>query len=134
MLRKKVLNFIRPSEKCIYNIYESQKSEILDRLRLGFSHLRKHNFRHNFTRTLTPLCSCALETESTDHFYLCCLNYVWICKTLTNELNSINCEIFSFRAPALLEVIFYGYKKLNVESNDRILIATINYIKNTQRF
>ena len=134
MLRKKLLSFIRPSEKSIYNIYDSQKSEILDRLRLGFSHLRKHNFRHNFTKTLNPLCSCTLDTESTDHFFLRCLNYVSFCKALTNELSSINCEIFSLRPPALLEVILYGDKKLNVELNYQILTATINCIKNTQRF
>ena len=51
-----------------------------------------------------------------------------------NELNSINCEIVSLRPTPLLEVILYGDKMLNDKSNHRILTATINYIKNTQRF
>ena len=44
-------------------------SKILSRLRLGFSHLRERKFRHNFADTVNPLCSCAIETESTDHFF-----------------------------------------------------------------
>ena len=51
-----------------------------------------------------------------------------------NELSSINCEIVSLIPCALLEVILYGDKTLNDKSNHKILIATITYIKNTQRF
>ena len=94
MFRKKLLTFIRPSEKSIYNIYDPQRSKLLNRFRLGFSHLREHKFRHNFADTGNPLlrhnfadtgnplfrhnftdtgnpsCSCALETESKEHFFL----------------------------------------------------------------
>ena len=133
MFRKKLLTFIRPSEKSIYNIYDPQGSKLLNRLRLGFSHLREHKFRHNFADTVNPLCSCALETESTDHFFLRCQNYVSFRTALMNELSSINCGIVSLRLSALLEVIIYGDKMLNDKSNHRILTETINYIKNTQR-
>ena len=71
---KKLLTFIRPSEKSIYSIYDPQESKFLSRLRLGFSYLREHKFRHNFADTVNELCSCALETESTDHFFLRCQN------------------------------------------------------------
>ena len=134
MFRKKLLTFIRPSEKSIYNIYDPQGSKLLNRPTLGFSYLREHNFRHNFADTVNPLCSCALETESTDHFFLCCQNYVSFGTALMNELSSINCEIVSLRPNALLEINLYDYKTLNDKSNHRIHTATINYIKNTQRF
>ena len=48
MFREKLLTFRRPSQKSIYNIYDSQGSILLNRLRLGFSHLRQHKFQHNF--------------------------------------------------------------------------------------
>ena len=51
-----------------------------------------------------------------------------------NELNSINRGIVSLRSSALLEVILYDDKMLNDKSIHRILTATINYIKNMQRF
>ena len=91
-------------------------------------------FRHNFIDTANPLCSCALDTESTDHFFLRCQNYVSFRTALMNELSSINCEILSLGPISLLEVILYGDKMLNDKSNHRILTGTINYIKNTQRF
>ena len=134
MFRKNLLNFIRPSEKSIYNICEEQGSKILTRLWLGFSHLREHNFSHNFVGTVNPLCSCALETESTDHFFQPCQNYVSFCAALMNYLSSINTGIISLRPSALLEVIPRGDKMLNDKSNQQILTATINYIKNTQQF
>ena len=134
MFRKKLLNFIRSSEKSIFNIYDPQGSKLLNRLRLGFSHLPEHKFRHNFADTVNPLCSCALETESTDHFFLRCQNYASFRATHMNELSSIKCGIISLRASALVEVILYGNEMLNEKSNQQILAATINYIKNTQRF
>ena len=51
-----------------------------------------------------------------------------------NEFSSINPGIISLRPSALLEVILYGDKMLSDNSNQQILTATINYIKNTQRF
>ena len=105
MFRKNLLTFIRPSEKSIYNIYDPQGSKLLNRLRLGFSHLGEHKFRHNFADSVNPLCSCTLATESTDHFFLRCQNYVSFRTALMNEFSSVNCEIVSLTPSALLEVI-----------------------------
>ena len=44
--------------------------EFINRSRLGFNHLREHKFRQNFADTKNPLCSCTLETENTEHFFL----------------------------------------------------------------
>ena len=130
MFHNKLLNFIRPSEKGIFNIYDPQGSKHLNRLRLGFRHLCEHKFWHNFADIVNSLCSCAPETESTDHFFLRCQNHVSFRTVFMDELNSIN----SLRPSALLEVTLYGDKMLNDNLNQQILTATINYIKNTQRF
>ena len=134
MFCKKLLNFIRPSEKSIFNIYDPQESKLLNRLRLGFSHLSKHKVQHNFADTVNLLCSCALETECTDHFFLRCQKYISFRTALMNELSSINSGIISLRPSALLEVILYGDKMLSDNSNQQILTVTINYIKNMQTF
>ena len=83
---------------------------------------------------MNPLCSCALETESTDHFFPRCQNYVSFRTALMNELSSVNSGIISLRPSALLEVILYGDKIHSDYSNQQILTASINYIKNTQWF
>ena len=56
MFRKKLLAFIRPLGNDTYGIYDPLGVRLFNRLRLGYSHLREHKFRHNFTDTLNPLC------------------------------------------------------------------------------
>ena len=67
MFRKKLLTFIRPLGNGTYGIYDPLGVRLLNRLCLGFSHLRGHKFRHNFADTLNSLCSCSLKTEDTEH-------------------------------------------------------------------
>ena len=87
--RKILLNFIRPSGNRTYKIYDPLGIKLLTRLRLGFSHLSEHKFRHNFADSLNPLCSCSLETEST-HFFLRCQNYTTLRRVLMTDLKNIN--------------------------------------------
>ena len=48
MFRKKLLAFIRPVRNSVYGIYDPFGVKLINRLRLGFSHLREHKFRDNF--------------------------------------------------------------------------------------
>ena len=93
-------------------------------MRVYFSYLNEHNFRHNFADALNLLCSCSLETETTAQFFLCCRNYTNICMTLMNELNDIDNFITSRQPNELLPIILYGDCKLKDNVNKRILIAT----------
>ena len=63
--RKSLLSFIKPTWSLLFSIHHPVSVKLFVRLRLGFSHLRKHKFRHNFHNTLNPLCSCNLEPETT---------------------------------------------------------------------
>ena len=47
LFRENLLALIRPIENSIYNIYDPLGIKLLHILRLGFSHLREHNVRHN---------------------------------------------------------------------------------------
>ena len=60
--QKMLLNFIRPLGNSTYKIYDSLEIKLLTRLRLGFSYLSEHKFRHNFADSMNPLWSCSLET------------------------------------------------------------------------
>ena len=55
IFRKPILNFIRPSAGKVYNINDTIGIKLITRLRLGFSHLREHKFKHNFRDMLNPL-------------------------------------------------------------------------------
>ena len=81
MFCKKLLTFVRPLGSDTHGIY----FRLVNRFRLGLSHLREHNFRYNFADSLNPLCSCSLETEDTEHYFLHCQNNISFCTTLTND-------------------------------------------------
>ena len=132
--RKMLLKFIRPIENSTYKIYDPLGIKLLTRLRLGFSHLSEHKFRHNFADSLNPLCSCSLETESTLHFFLRCQNYTTLRRALMTDLKNINDAIMSLNESDLLHVMLYGSKKFDNNMNISILTATIKFIKGTERF
>ena len=134
ILRKKLLTFIRPLEKDTYGIYDPLGVKLLNTLRLGFCHLREHEFRHNFVDTLNPLSSCSLKTEDKEHYFLRCQNNLSLLTTLMNDLKNINTEVPSLNPNDLLRVILYGDKSFNKETNNKILIPCIKFRKDTQRF
>ena len=90
IFRKKLFPFLRPAGNSKYGIYDPFGVGLINRLCLGFSHLREYKFRHNFADTVNPLCSCTLETENTEHFFLRCQKNLSARTTLMNELNNIS--------------------------------------------
>ena len=114
--------------------FDSLGVRLLNRLRLGFIYSREKKFRCNFTDTLNPLCSCYLETEDTEHYFLRCQNNLSLHATLMNDLNNINTAIDYLNPSDLLRVILYGDKNFNKETNSKIITASIKFMKDTKRF
>ena len=130
---KKLLQFIRPIENSTYRIHDPTGIKLANRLRAGFSHFQEHKLRYNFVDTLNPLCTCALETECTGHFFLHCHNYTSLRTILMNESRDINSSLASCSCNDILGVILCGDKRFNPCMKKRILPATIKYIKNMQK-
>ena len=102
--KKKLLNFIRPCSSSIFDIHNPIGNKLLTRLRLGFSHLHEHKFRHCFQDTLNPLCEFGKDIESTMHFFLHCTNFLIPRQNYGSSLNTL------------------------------IIISTIAYLISTERF
>ena len=134
ILRKSLFKLIKPLENNIYNIHDPMGIKLLTRLRLGFSHLREHKFRHNFRDTLNPTCACSLQPENTNHFLLHCHNYDNLRLTLMNDLNIIDTTISSLNETNLVDLLLFGDIKYDSTTNQKILQATINFIKDSTRF
>ena len=132
MFCKKLLAFIRPVGNSMYGIYDLLGVKLINRLRLGFSHLREHKFRHNFADTVNLLCT--LETENIEHFFLRCQNNLSACTALMNELSNISNAINSLNSTDLIRVILYGDKNFDNVTNFKVITATIKFIKATKRF
>ena len=134
VFKSKLLAFIRPVQRSIYNVFNPQGLKFLTRLRLGLSHLNEHRFRHNFKDCINPLCSCSLEVENTLHFFLHCHHYSTFRMGLMNKVNQID-ENFSYLSDDNnVSLLVYGDSRFDDNKNSFILSASITYILETERF
>ena len=62
---------IRPPKRPTFNIYDIEGIKLLTRLRVEFSNLHNHRYRHNF-HCLNPTCLCQTGIEDNEHFLLHC--------------------------------------------------------------
>ena len=90
VFKDKLLSFIRPRKRSIFNINDSESVKYLTRLRLRLKHLNEHKLRHGFLDTLNPLCNCSLEVQNNEHFFLCYLNFENARRSLFIDISSIN--------------------------------------------
>ena len=134
IFKNKLLSFIRPAQSSIFNIFDPVGIKFLTRLRLDFSHLNEHRFRHNFKNCLNPLCSCSLEIEDTLHYLLHCRHFSVHRRDLMNSVKSVFNNFESLPDNAKKDVLLYGDSLLDHNQNKIIIQATINYIKVSERF
>ena len=104
------------------------------RLRLSFSHLHEHKFRHGFKDTLNPLCSCSIEAKTTTHYFLRCHFHGSIWATLMNDLEIILIPFSTVCDNNLISLLLYGDDTFDETKNRKILMSTIRFIKDSQRF
>ena len=103
-----ILNFIRPSASKVYNINDAIGIKLITRLRLGFSHLCEHKFKHNFRDRLNLLCSCSIEVEPTSHYFLRCHSFDVLRATLMNDLSNIDSDLLTLRDENFTNILLYG--------------------------
>ena len=89
------MEFIRPSPKSIFDIYNPYGIKLLTRLRLGLSHLNEHKFKHGFYDTINLICICGGDTESINHFFLHCPEYCEARQTLFDNIQGIDKMLLS---------------------------------------
>ena len=69
-LKPMLMKFFSLQETLLFSIHNPAGVKLFTRLRLKFSHLNEHKFRHNFKDTVIAMCNCGKETETTEHFFL----------------------------------------------------------------
>ena len=120
--------FIRPLKNSIFNIFDPEGLKLLTRLRLGFIHLNKHCFRHNFQKCLSALCTCSLETENTSHYLLHCQHNTPFRTDLTISVKTFVVDFESLSDSKKVEMFLYGDSRCDDNQKDSILSASINNI------
>ena len=134
IFKSKLLSFIRSVQTNIYNIFDPKGLTFLTHLRLGLSHLNEYRFRHIIQDCLNPLYSCSLEIEDTSHYLLHCHHFSHHDVDLVNSVKSICDNLDSISDNVKEDLLLYGDWRFDENKNKVIFKATINYIKNTERF
>ena len=124
-----ILNFVRPTENSVFQVHDINGVKLLTRLRLDFSHLNEHKFRHNFNDTINPMCSCGKEPETTLHYLLRCDLYSIYRLELLNDICTLNGSLQNSSEEKLLKILLYGAEDFTSQMNSEILKCTIKVIK-----
>ena len=122
-------------ENSLFSICDPLGVKLLTRLRLQFSHLNEHKFRHGFNDTVDPFCACGNEIETTEHFFLRCHFYSAQRKELFKSLEKLDPYFLKLNPKNQVLVLLYGSQISGSNSFNRdILKNVIIYIKATARF
>ena len=134
ILKKNILSLIRPESKSFFNVFDPVGIRYLFQLRVSLSPLRGHKWCHNFIDTLSGICHCNQGTEDTSHFLFTCLTYVTQRAALVSSVNEILHKFCLNHLENQSKLYLYGDSSINGSDNKTILLSTIKYIKETQRF
>ena len=103
-------------------------------LTVSLSPLKGHKYCHNFINTLSGICHCNLGIEGTSHFLLSCPFYTVQRVTLVNSIKAILLKGNLIHLEDHSKLYLYGDPSISNADNKIILLSTIKYIKETQRF
>ena len=132
--KSKLLGAIRPIKKPVYNIYNITGITKLTKLRVNFSPLSKHKFRHSFD-CLSPRCACGEDKENSVHFFLRCPLYDSLRSDLFSQLVDVpGLNTTTMNTRELCDLLLYGDPKLNLIANRILIEATISFIERSRRF
>ena len=131
--KRKLLNSIKPVKNSLFGVLDICGVKQLTMLRLEFSALNEHRFRHNF-QCINPMCACNTGIEDNAHFFLQCPLFDTIRNDLLGKLSYLpKLDLSNIDPQALLYLLLYGSPTFNESENRRILEASIEYITATNR-
>ena len=131
---RKLLAIIKQLGKSCYGIHDIKGVTLLTKLRLKFSILKDHCFRHRLD-CLTPIYNCGAEKEHNEHFFLHCPKFDLMRTDLFGQLSEIPAlDIGGMNSNTLRSLLLYGCSQLDNVTYRMIVDVSISYIKKTKRF
>ena len=134
ILKTHLLSFFRPPKRSIFNIHDPAGIRFLFQLRLGLSPLRSHKRRHGFVDTPSEVCLCNTDVEDTKHFLFKCPFHAMKRASLATEVVPILIKNNLNRMSEDEKLYLYGNDSMSDSDNKAILLATMKFIKETNRF
>ena len=132
ILKKDIISLIRPESRNYFNIHDPVGLQYLFQLRVSLSPLKGHKWCHNFSDTPSDICDCNQDIEDTSHFLFSCPFYATQRTTLVTNINEILHEANLNRLENQSQLCLYGDSSLS--DNKKLILSTLKYIKDTQRF
>ena len=133
--KRAILDFIRPNPTPYFKTNRLLGFVFLTRLRVGFSHLREHKFRHGFLDIVDPICSCRTNAvENTEHYLLHCSNFTNQRTVLFDDLRNLGINYGPLDSSTLSRMLLFGNPKFSDNVNSGIIYAVIKFIESTNRF
>ena len=134
MFKSKLLSSIRPTKSNIFGINDRYGLKLLTCIRVDHSDLRFHRFSKKFN-CLDSKCSCGIEDETPEHYFLRCPLFQGPRTDLLNKVSEVlGCPVSSFDDHSLCHMLLYGKPSLDDHINKIILCASIKFIKSSKRF
>ena len=66
--KKTIIRFIRSKENFVFEVCDDISDvKLVTGSTLNFNHLNEHDFRHNFTDTINPICNSGFDIEAAIH-------------------------------------------------------------------
>ena len=134
IIKSRLLRFVRPLENSVFTCHNPIGIKYLTRIRLGFSHLCYHKFKHGFLDTIDPLYRCSTGIENTVHYFLHSPNFSLARNTFLNETATVDRSVIDHDDIKIIQTFLYGNPSYSVNDNKLILDASIKYILETRRF
>ena len=101
---------------------------------MSLSPFRSHKWCHKFIDTPSAICHCNQGIEDTSHFLFTCPSYVTQRAALVSSVNEILHKVRLNHLENQSKLYLYGDSSINNSDNKTIILSTIKYIKETQRF
>ena len=136
IFKSNTLKFFRPTPRSFFNCYSHKGIRLMTRLRLGLSRLHEHKFNQNFQNCINPPCSCAMDIESTSHFFIHCPVFDDKTITLLSTLNKIDCKFIETNESSLIKTLLFDNSLFDLKKKTPSFFfnASIDYILSTTRF
>ena len=119
-----ILHTLSPTP--MLKINRSSGFVFLTRLRVGFSHLRKHKFRHDIFDISDTICFCHFNAVEILNITFCIAVI-----SLTFETRIKRGHLASF---SLLRMLLFGNPKICDNANSGIIYVVIKFFDSTNRF
>ena len=132
-----IVSFVQ-LKKSVFAIHNPTGIKKLFQLRVGLTQLKSHRKNHNFLDTPSDLCICNFESENTEHLFCRCplfsIPRLILVDTVSNILSQKNIHLTNLNMKDLVKIYLYGDSRFKACENRLILLATIKFITDSNRF